>query len=100
MVRFGQVWGRPCSCLLICDIAVYQLNTGIQFLPVTVKKRIIMADNKEKYFENEKLDPEQLEEVSGGSCKELSEDSRAALPSGPARISRISILSTARRSAD
>jgi len=35
-----------------------------------------MADNKEKYFENEKLDPEQLDEVSGGSCKELSEDSR------------------------
>lgn len=35
-----------------------------------------MAENKEKYFESEQLGLDQLEEVSGGSCKELSEDSR------------------------
>ena len=37
---------------------------------------MIMAENKEKYYENEQLDLDQLEGVSGGSCKELSEDSR------------------------
>ena len=35
-----------------------------------------MAENKEKYYENEQLDLDQLEGISGGSCRELSEDSR------------------------
>ena len=34
-----------------------------------------MAENKEKTFAGEQLDLEQLGEVSGGSCKELSQDS-------------------------
>ena len=35
-----------------------------------------MSENKEKTFAGEQLDLEQLEEVSGGSCKELSQDSK------------------------
>lgn len=35
-----------------------------------------MAENNEKFFESEQLGLEQLDEVSGGSCRELSEDSR------------------------
>ena len=35
-----------------------------------------MAEHKENYYENEQLGLEQLGEVSGGSCKELSQDSK------------------------
>ena len=35
-----------------------------------------MAENKDNFHEIRELDPDQLDGISGGSCRELSEDSK------------------------